>query len=218
MSQKKKKARRSCLGEFVWVVEGKTQHPARLLVPRNKLQTSLIRHSEVEIMWTNSGIYEWVDHEEIIYEEDEERKQPEDGQDRSSRLRTRKQKMIENEFSPKRLSSKRSTPGPSARKRGPVEDEEETRSAKKRPKKTEAESVDLVPPAIVDKCLENKAFQYKLSGLYESKLSRLVEYLTDNSSDTTGIIGSISSASKNVVSGALDFLGLSDLRRPRRIE
>jgi hypothetical protein len=207
MSQKKKKSRRICRGEFVWAVDGKTQHPARLVVPRNKDEAAITRHSEVEIMWTNSGIFQWVEQEDIIYEEDEETKtsrrgQMDDEEKRSSRLRARKQKMMENQLSPPTKSSrKRGKDGTSARKRRPAETQDQTRSAKKRKSETKVDSVVLESRPLIGQNLDSNASPSKES-LPEKNNANVI-------SNSPGILGSLSAASGTVVSGFLDFLGLS---------
>jgi hypothetical protein len=207
MSQKKKKSRRTCRGEFVWAVDGKTQHPARLVVPRNEDEAAKTRHSEVEIMWTNSDIFEWVKQEDIIYEEDEETKisrrgQMDDEEERSSRLRARKQKMIESQLSPpKKLSRKRGKHGSSTRKRRPAETQDQTSSAKKRKSETKVESVVLESRPLIGQSLDSNASQPKVS-LPEENNTNVI-------SNSAGILGSLSAASGTVVSGFLDFLGLS---------
>jgi hypothetical protein len=207
MSPKKKKSRRTCRGEFVWAVDGKTQHPARLVVPRNEDEAAITRHSEVEVMWTNTGKFEWIEQEDIIYEEDEATKisrrgQTDDEEERSSRLRARKQKMIENQLSPpKTLYRKRGKPGSSARKRRPAETQDQTSSAKKRKSETKVDSVVLESRPLIGQTLDSNASKPKASLPEENNTSVI--------SNSAGILGSLSAASGTVVSGFLGFLGLS---------
>ncbi|KAG7362233.1 hypothetical protein IV203_025899 [Nitzschia inconspicua] len=72
-SPKKTKARRiKARGEFVWVNDG-AQYPAQLVIPMKELEIDKLgSDDEVEVRYTSSGLYDWVEHGRIEYPKEEE--------------------------------------------------------------------------------------------------------------------------------------------------
>jgi hypothetical protein len=68
-SKKGRGGAREALGEFVWVLDGKTLHPARLALPRNLDESHGIRLSAVEIQWTQTGFFQMVPRENVQFQE-----------------------------------------------------------------------------------------------------------------------------------------------------
>jgi len=109
----RKQKRRAPAGEFVWVLDGKTNHPARLVVPRLESDIHGTRKSKVEICWTQTGVFQWVDESLVSYQEQGSSRQQrsrrsslkkEEPDTTGRRKTTRQKRVLKREGTPRRTA------------------------------------------------------------------------------------------------------------------
>jgi hypothetical protein len=135
-------------GEFVWAMDGKTLHPARLMIPRDENITKMTRLSEVEVQWTQTGFRQFVLHEHVEFD---------DKSSSGSRTQRPRRAALSSPAEEKGTSRKR-TPSTSRKQNTPSSQKRKTPTrARPMPKKEKEKSKVLeVPVAAEDNSEDGK--------------------------------------------------------------
>ena len=147
---RRKSIKRVPRGEFVWVLSGKTHHPARLMIPRAEIEFEPT--DEVEIKWTQTGILQWVEPEDISHEEQSTNRQQRSSRRAPTSVSPGKRKGTAPKPRAKRTPRKTAKAKVSDQKR--ILEKPENESKKEPPAKKQKIPLtkgSIIPPQIVEK-------------------------------------------------------------------
>ena len=215
--RRRKQKKRAPEGEFVWVLDGKTHHPARLVIPRLESNIRGTRSAKVEVCWTQTGLFQWVDEKHVSYLEEGNGRQQRSRRSSSSMKQdldstrgmktTKHNKIIKPRGTPRKTSKAARKSDEKLAALSTIEDEPPAKKKKKQPT-----SQPMTPPP-----LSSFYYEYKtdtvantndnLLGLITPSKAEKCDHSKQSATETVldTISAPISSAKQMIVSG---FLGL----------